>query len=279
MRLLLLSALFLSACGDSKVTLDTGTTGIDDADADTDADSDTDTDADSDTDTDTDTDSDTDTDTDSDTDADTEPVEDDLTAQTYEVDLAAATWVQPNGVGDFIGGYLTTTLLLGIESATETELEMMGALSVEGSSPAEQDYCLPTIDFPTADFSGNPRFEIGPTDISLSLGGASVDVSDFTVTGAFAADGSDFHNGTIEGLIDTRPIDVMLGQDEGSVCAYAGIFGASCERCSDGEDYCLAMELEDVEGELVEDLVLYAVYGVNCDGCDAGVPEIDAVCD
>ena len=216
MRTLLFPLLFLAACegkqvigGDSgPVGSDDDTAGGDEVDADTDADTDADSDADS------------DTDTDTDTDADTTPIDEDLTGGTYVVNIADADIVEPAGVGGILGALIDQELMLAVTSQTDTEIEMMGALSVAGSDPADQEYCLQTIDFPTADFSGNPEFSIGPADVTFVIGGYEVPFTDFELSGTFATDGSDFHDGVLATTIDTREIDSAMGQPEGTVCGY-----------------------------------------------------------
>ncbi|MFN7142402.1 MAG: hypothetical protein ACK4YP_01400 [Myxococcota bacterium] len=274
MRILGLSLLLTVACTeDTKIPTDTGPVG-EDTDADTDADSDTDTDADTDADTDSDTDADTDTDTDADTDP---PVEVDLTGRAYAVNLADAEITEPAGIGGILGSYLTQQILLGVVAADDTELQIIGAITVEDTTG--QDYCLPTIAFPTADFSGNPDFAIGPTDISMSVSGYDLTISAFEVTGTFAEDGSSFEDGTVAGAIDTRAIDAAIGSDEGTICGYAGSFGAACVVCpGDGEEFCLTLRAEDVSGEEVG-VGVVPVAGMNCEGCEDGPPADDAVCE
>ncbi|MES2640068.1 MAG: hypothetical protein V4850_11315 [Myxococcota bacterium] len=284
MRLLSLAFLLSIGCAeDTKIeTTDSGPIGNDsgggDTDTDTDADSDTDTDADSDTDTDSDTDADTDTDTDVDTGDD---VTEDLTGRTYVVSLADATITEPSGIGSFLSGYLTQEILLGVVSVSDTEIEMIGTIAVEGSSPAEQDYCLATIDFPTADFTGNPDFQIGPSDLSLDVGGVTIALTELLVTGTFEDDGSAFEDGVLSGTIDTRPLDAMVGDgSEGIVCEYAAFVGATCEACpSDGGEFCLSLVAEDITGIELEGVAVAFVPGNNCEACESGPPAEDAVCD
>ena len=277
MRTLLLLPLFLFACeGKQVIGADSGPIGSDD---DTGLNGD-DADADTDTDTDADSDADSDTDTDTDTDADTTPVEDSLEGNTYVVDIANANIVEPAGVGGIIGSFIDQELMVGVQSETATEIEMIGALSVGGSSPAEQDYCLPSIDFPTADFSDNPDFSIGPADALFVVSGYEVTFSEFQLSGTFAADGSDFHDGVLAASIDSRNVDAAMGQPEGTVCTYASSLGTGCETCpSDGEEYCLSFRAEDVVGERQSSTTVYEVQGTNCDGCESGPPAADAVCD
>lgn len=272
-----LSLLFAACEAETKVGFDSGPLGSDSGD--TRAGDEADTDTDSDADTDTDADGDADTDTDTDADADTAAAQHGLVGRTYVVDLSSANIVSPPRVGALLAAYLTQPILLGVESSTETELEMIGALGIEDVSPPEQDFCLATIDFPTADFTGNPDFAIGPTDISLAVAGSSIDVAGLEVSGTFAADGTYFDDGVVAGSVDTRPLDSLVGGSEGAICSLVATFGASCEPCSDGEEFCLSLRAEDVYAAEVEDMSITPVSGTNCEGCDDGPPAEDAECE
>jgi hypothetical protein len=57
------------------------------------------------------------------------------------------------------------------------------------------------------------------------------------------------------------------------------MFGASCGACADGEDFCLTIRAEDVEGTQVEGLELSFVPGNNCEACESGPVAADAVCE
>jgi hypothetical protein len=191
-------------------------------------------------------------------------------ASTYAVDLSSATFTDPAGISDYISQALTVPLLLGVQSTTATSIDMMGALGDDSSGTTVQDFCTSTFDFPSGDYSAAPAFSVGPSAITLSVGGYGVTVYDFVVTGTFAADLSGFSGGTIDGLIDTAPLASLVGgTDPGTVCGYAAIFGASCEACPDGSEYCLHMAATDVSGTLVTGLELEPVAGDECDSCDS----------
>lgn len=201
-----------------------------------------------------------------------------LVGKTYELDLAAARIVQPDGIGSVLSSYLTQSILIGVTDVNSSDIQMLGAIGKEKVTPAEQDYCDPTIDFPSADFSAQPFFSIGPQTTTLSVAGYSIEIGDLEITGTFKADGSAFAGGTLSGTIDTRPLDPLVG-DAGAICELAGSFGAACEACaSDGEPFCLSLVADQITAEEVSGLTLVPVVGNDCEGCESGPPAPDAVC-
>jgi len=179
---------------------------------------------------------------------------DSLVGNAYNIDLAGATWVKPAGVGGLLSGYLTAELMLSVSDLTTDTITMFGAL---GDGTGSQDTCLPTIDFPTADFTANPFFQLGPSDVMLDIGGYSVTMNDFRMSGSFSADASQIEGGTVDAELDARDLVVIfesvLGtSDPDALCGLLSSFGASCEVCSsDSQPYCIAVALEDVQGDLL----------------------------
>ena len=185
----------------------------------------------------------------------------DPTGRTYVVDLAGGRFVKPAGVGDLIGGLLENSILIGVLSA-DTELQIRGAISLDTSTA--QDTCNQTLDdFPPADFSNNPYFEIPEGDVTLTVAGFTITINSMSISGTFASDASYFGGGTVAGEIDARDLGALLkGQvDDTSpeyLCSLLAGFGVSCVACdSDGEPYCAALKVVDLvadeqDGELVE---------------------------
>lgn len=180
----------------------------------------------------------------------------DLAGKGYIVDLNNARFVEPAGVASLLLGELNNNILLGVESASGTSLEMIGAISVEGGTA--QDVCEESIDFPTVDFSQSPYFELPPTDTTISAAGYDITISQLSVSGTFAADGSYFGGGVLAGELDARVLAPLVGELVGSedpddICALLVGFGVECMECaSDGAPYCVAVLVEDltaVEGD------------------------------
>jgi hypothetical protein len=172
----------------------------------------------------------------------------DLVGKTYAVDLASGNFVQPPGIGSLLGGLFTNKILLNVTSSGDT-LEFIGALSEESSTA--QDTCSETFtDFPSADFTNAPMFDVPEADLSLSISGYSATIYALSVSGTFAADGSYFGGGELSGELDARQlVDIVGGLMEGiesaeDVCGLVAGFGVSCSECSsDGEAYCVNLEV------------------------------------
>ena len=184
-----------------------------------------------------------------------------LVGKTYAVDLASGNFVQPPGIGSLLGGLFENNILLSVTAEGDT-LEFIGALSEEGSTA--QDTCSETFaDFPTADFSNAPMFEVPEADLSLSISGFSATIYSLAVSGTFAADGSYFGGGELSGELDARQlVDIVGGLMDGvesadDVCGLVAGFGVSCSECSsDGEAYCVNLEVNRlVANETGETLV------------------------
>ncbi len=177
-----------------------------------------------------------------------------LVGNVYTLPLTEGRFVEPPGVGDLLGGLLTVNVLIEVAEASATEIRMMGAISMDGN-PNAQDLCTETIDFPTAaDFSGNPFFAIGPEDTTLNVSGVSVTVDDLSITGAFSNDGTSMEGASLAGVIDTRPLEPLVGAD---ACELLAGFGIPCIPCPSGDgDFCLALEVQDMTAVQVNGLDL-----------------------
>lgn len=170
------------------------------------------------------------------------PVTVDLSGITYVVNLAESRFVQPAGVADLLLGSLENKILVGVSSATDTSIEMIGA--IDNVDTGAQDFCTPSIPFPTATFS-NPAFQVGPADTTLNVAGVTVTINALSISGAFAPDGSYFGGGRLEGQLDARTLAPLLEEPLGvsepdEVCTLLVGFGVTCGACdSDGAAYCV----------------------------------------
>lgn len=179
-----------------------------------------------------------------------------LVGRTYAVALGDARFVKPEGVGSLLGGLLTQDILVGVTAASDTEINMMGALSQEGST--DQDRCEPSIEFPVAaDFSEAPFFAIDADELALTIADFNVGIKDFTLSGTFASDGSYMGGAVLAGLLDARDLVEALigggiledGSDASSVCDLISAFSVACEACSDGEEFCLSIHVDQIMAE------------------------------
>ncbi len=201
-----------------------------------------------------------------------------LVDRTYALDLAGARILEPAGVGTVLTSYLTQDILVGVKTVDATSIQMIGAIGVEGSSPPEQNYCDPSIPFPSADFSAQPYFQIGPQTTTLAVAGYEIEIGNLEITGTFAADASYFAGGTLSGTIDTRPLAPLLGEDgedsdEGAICDLAVSFGATCTACpADGEPFCLTLVADQIVAEEVAGETLVIVTDSDCPDCENTAP-------
>ncbi len=197
---------------------------------------------------------------------------DSIVGNTYALDLANANIREPAGIEGILGSYLTTDILIGIVSADASEVSMLGAIGTE-TTPTAQDYCDPSIPFPTADFSGAPFFNIGPADTTLSVAGYSITIGDLVVNGTFASDGSYFGGGVLSGQLDTRPLDGLLSDtgEEGALCELASsVLQIDCQPCpTDNQPFCLTLVADQIQADLVDNLILAEIAGNDCTGCES----------
>ncbi len=203
----------------------------------------------------------------------------DLTDNTYAIDLASARFVEPAGVGDLIGEFVTMNVLVGVTAYTEGgTIDMLGALSEDNSTV--QDYCTPTFPFPQADFSEAPYFSVGPADITLAVAGYEIPMQDLEISGTFADDGSYFGGAVLGGMIDARDIVEMIDEVDSweDACNLTASFGAPCVACDDGIEACLVLLADQIVAEQVPDQVIDEVLKENThpdcpDTPDTEVPE------
>ncbi len=169
----------------------------------------------------------------------------DIVNKTYEIDLASARFVEPAGVGELIGEFVTMSVLIGVVSVDGTNITMMGALSEEGNS--DQDFCTETFAL-DADFTETPFFVIAADSIELSVAGYTIPLQDFEVSGTFADDGSYFGGGVLAGSVDARDIVEMIDEVDTweDACNLTASFGAPCVACSDGVEACLSLRADQI---------------------------------
>ncbi len=178
-----------------------------------------------------------------------------IVGKTYALDISSGSFVEPAGVGDLIGGLLENKILIGITSVENDVMTVRGAIS-DGST-TDQDMCTETLEeFPTADFSTSPYFEIPKEDVTLSVAGFTATIYGLEVTGTFSSDATYFGGGTLQGELDARQILPLLG-DAGldaetpeEVCGLLLGFGVSCVECqSDSEPLCVRLVVERLVAE------------------------------
>lgn len=177
-----------------------------------------------------------------------EPLSADLTGRTYVVDLAVATYVEPEGVGDLISTVMTMPVLLQMTAVGGGELSVRGVLSVEGTT--EQDYCLQSFDI-DGDFTDSPYFAISEPVYDVGVSSGTIPLYDLEINGTFSADGSYFGGAVADLTVDAREIVVIFDDlyTWEELCHLTDSFGAPCLPCGDGAEACLRVRAEDVVGE------------------------------
>ena len=190
-----------------------------------------------------------------------------LTGAVFALDLQAddVEIVIPAGVGSVLESYLEIALLLEVESADSSTLQMFGALG-QDEDGEKQEFCDPTLPFPDADFSGAPYFQLGPQTTTISAAGYDVEIRDLFISGTFASDGSYWGGGVLQGSVDTRPLVPLLEDcdpdgstpeteddcEEGAICELVEGFGVACEDCGDGSEFCLEIKAIGLGGDSVD---------------------------
>jgi len=192
----------------------------------------------------------------------------DLTGKTFEVDLAAARFVQPAGVAELLLGQLEDQIYVGVQANNGSSLDMIGALGQGGM----QDTCNPSIPFPPATYA-DPYFSVGPQNTTLSVAGFDIEISNLQISGDFASDCSAFGGGVLAGELDARVLAPLVGDllgssDPDQVCALLIGFGVACEPCaSDGQNYCVSVLVDQIDAGTIN-TTLQCVDEADCHpGC------------
>lgn len=194
-----------------------------------------------------------------------EPIADakSLVDNVYVVDLHdpdGARFSKPAGVSAILQTQLTRKIALqAIAPISSTVMTMRLAVLEENGT--EQDMCVPTVDFENGTLDG-PTFEIGPKDVTLIIAGDAVDIGNLAASGAFAPDGGSFGCAGFTGLVDTRPLVPLLGQDDSPddfICTLVAGYGAACVPCRDGEPLCLDLEVDHAQGTLNDAITIVPI--------------------
>lgn len=204
-----------------------------------------------------------------------------LVNRTWSFDLAAARIVSPEGMNLVLSTVPQQPLLIGVVALEAGTIDLIEAGSVADAEVQTQDYCLSTTELPGAEFAESPYFALSAAVATVYVGGAPVTVNDMVITGTFAADGTYIAGGKLSGILDTRNMGILVG-DEGNPSAACDLMvsaGIRCGDCPDGERYCLDLQADQILAPEVSGFTISAVDGVNCAGCSDGPPADEAVCD
>lgn len=176
-----------------------------------------------------------------------------LPDKAYVLDLQdpGVNFIEPPGVGGLLQSQLAgVNVLVGVISADATTIEMRGAIANDATPPVQEE-CTESIPFPTADFSENPYFEIGPETTTITVSGVSVAIQDLKISGAFDSGATTISGAVLEGNVDTRPlVDALApGAGDSGVCDLVGQFGVNCVDCGGGEVFCLSLRVNNINAE------------------------------
>lgn len=151
--------------------------------------------------------------------------------RSYDLDLTAGTFTSPPGIGavikQLIGGAGDFGLLLMADVVDEKK----GAISFIGSAAladdrTQQDLCT-TPFFVEATWE-SPHFSGSTPELDIEVAGFAVTIQGLEIAGDYSVDGSEIEIERFAGEIDTRELDVILGQE---TCALIAAF-AECAPCS-----------------------------------------------
>lgn len=182
------------------------------------------------------------------------PVEVDLTGMTYALNLADATWKSPAGASSLLSTLLVSTHLLlevvDVEPAPDfpnPAIDLRVATWYDGA----QNECAPTIDL-RADWD-DPYCEVTATELEVVTDTFYLEIWGFGLSGSVAPDGSRWQGLKLWGLVDTRDMADAFGLASGNnaVCQLMGAFGVACVQCPDLFNYCLDIEVIDVDAPRV----------------------------
>jgi hypothetical protein len=181
-----------------------------------------------------------------------------LVGNGYALDLeqkpGGARFLEPEGVGGLLGTFLNFDILVAVESVDTgtNKLNVFGALGAEGQ-PGVQEPCTQTIDFPVADISANPYFELGPQKFSVTVEDTDVTIDNLFLSGSFAPDGSYIDGAVLAGKVDTRAFKQLVEPDnpdpaDDAVCQVALSLDVECIECGGDNPgpYCLSLLVDSI---------------------------------
>lgn len=179
-----------------------------------------------------------------------------LIGNTYKIDLGAAHYTHPPGVGTLLSQNITNPLLFGIGDIREDEIDFISALGVYDDFGQLFQASGGFWHFSNADFSESPYFNAYSEFLSIEYGTINIPIHHFRITGTFSADAGKIGYAHFEGLGDTREIGPALSSsmDEYAICDMLAGAGTECEICpgeTSGEAFCAFLA-----GEILETFLL-----------------------
>jgi hypothetical protein len=199
------------------------------------------------------------------------PIEnpDALSGGTYTMDLSQAHVVKPGIAAQALLMLVDNHLALQVNGASDDTLDV--TIAPTDAQTGLQDTCIPSLNASMPNnFEARPTFMVGPVDVPFTLAGFSMRLYDASASATFSADGSFFAGGTIAGNLDARDVvmalsgrGVLPSDSPEALCDIIGNAKLPCTACSDGEPYCLYLEVNEVSGHRGES-GLENVQQTNC---------------
>lgn len=176
----------------------------------------------------------------------------DLLAAPYALDLRAARFTAPAGLGEILSGALEHAPLLQVVATSPTQLDVLWAWT-EGDG---QDTCQETAGpFPATTWAA-PWFDLPARKLLLRVGEGVAVIEDVAFEATFAPDCTWLGGGVLTATLDVRqqldwagPALEVSTADE--ACDALTGFGLVCQPCADAEDYCLDVRVDHIQGEQV----------------------------
>lgn len=194
------------------------------------------------------------------------PVTEDIENGTYALDYDDVEWVAPEWASAFrglLGLEYVLVEVLDVDMALQ-ELDAVGAVGFwdETSSAILQGACYEPMVYTDVDFSDNPSFQAGPSDLYIPNG--NLTIANLRIQAAFSDAGASLVGIDITGQVDARQIQENLPIID--ACALAENNGDTCVACdSDGTINCLDLWLAADEAPLVIGLDIDEDYDPSTD--------------
>lgn len=188
------------------------------------------------------------------------PVDATIEQRVYALDYSTVTWVEPawaSSLSGMLGLQYVLVKVLSYDDALQ-ELDAAGGIGFTDPNTGEiaQGACYSPMNYLNVDFSQNPSFEVGPSDLAIPQ-------QNFTVYGldiqaAFAENGDALVGIDMSGQIDSRQVIANTGIDP---CQLATLNGDTCRPCaSDGATACLNLYLTADRAPYVPGVVFNESY-------------------
>lgn len=171
----------------------------------------------------------------------------DLGGELFVIHRAGLEVVDPPGLDTMLDQVLDRDVLFYVAAEESTRIRI--DLALAGTTGA-QDPCATVVELPTADWSHNPVFEVGPGRLEVPISGALTTFRDLTLTGTFAEDGTSWSDGEMSAELDARELAAAVPEGT-DVCGLVEAMGGACHACDDGAKTCFTLAFDHVGGEKV----------------------------